>query len=141
MDQASLDFWRNHSLRFLEMAAQAERREVLRHPDGYGKATRECGDTVEIFLVVRNGRIQSASFETDGCLYSVVCANAAVHLALGKTLAQATALTPKTLFDYLETLPSEEFHCTEQAIQVLRLAVADARENDRHPWKKCYPRR
>jgi nitrogen fixation protein NifU and related proteins len=141
MDQANLDFWQNHSLRFLEMAARTDRREVLRNADGYGRTTRECGDTVEIFLVVRHGRIQSASFETNGCLYAVVCANAAVHLVQGKTLMEAMTLTPESLFDYLETLPAEEYHCTEQAIQVLRLAVADARENERQPWKKFYPRR
>jgi nitrogen fixation protein NifU and related proteins len=141
MDQTTVDFWQNHSLRFLEMAVRTDRREVLRNADGCGKGTRECGDTVEVFLVVRNGRIQTASFETNGCLYALVCANAAVHLAQGKTLQEAMGLTPESVVSYLETLPPEENHCAELAIRVLRLAIADARENERQPWKKFYPRR
>jgi nitrogen fixation NifU-like protein len=141
MDQTTLDFWQNHSLRFLEMAARTDRREVLRNADGYGRMTRECGDTVEIFLVLRNGRIQTASFQTNGCLYAVVCANATVHLVQGKTLQEGLALSPESVVNYLETLPPEETHCAEQAIQVLHLAIADARENERQPWKKFYTRR
>jgi nitrogen fixation NifU-like protein len=141
MEQAALEFWKNHSMRFIEMAVRTDKRVVLNNADGYGMATRECGDTVEIYLVVRDGRIHSASFETNGCLYAIVCANAAVHLSLGKTLLEAMALTPEHILDYLETLPPEENHCAEQAIQVLRLAIADARENERQPWKKFYARR
>ncbi len=141
MEQAALEFWKNHSMRFIEMAVRTDKRVVLNNADGYGMATRECGDTVEIYLVVRDGRIHSASFETNGCLYAIVCANAAVHLSLGKTLLEAMALTPEHILDYLETLPPEENHCAEQAIEVLRLAIADARENERQPWKKFYARR
>jgi len=141
MDQASIDFWQNHSLPFLEMALRSDRREVLRNADGYARLARECGDTMEIFLVVRNGQIKSATFETNGCLYAVVCVNAAVHLVQGKTLQEALALAPESVINYLETLPPEENHCAEQAIQVLRMAIADARENERQPWKKFYARR
>jgi nitrogen fixation NifU-like protein len=141
MDQATIDFWQNQSLPFLEMALRTDKREILRNADGYAKTARECGDTVEIFLIVRNGRIHSASFETDGCLFAVVCANAAVHLVQGKTLLEGLALSPENIVDYLETLPPDEYHCAEQAIQVLRLAIADARENERQPWKKFYARR
>lgn len=141
MDQATMNFWQNHSLQFLEMAMRTDRRQVLQNADGYGKLSRECGDTVEIFLVVRNGRIHSAAFETDGCVYALVCANAVAHLAEGKTLQEALELAPESVMDYLETLPEEETHCAEQAIQVLRLAVLDARESERQPWKKFYPRR
>jgi nitrogen fixation NifU-like protein len=141
MEQAALEFWQNHSMRFIEMAVRTDKRAVLDNADGFGRTTRECGDTVEIYLVMRTGRIHSASFETNGCLYAIVCANAAVHLALGKTLLEAMALTPENILDYLETLPREESHCADQAIQVLRLAIADARENERQPWKKFYARR
>ena len=141
MDQATMNFWQNHSLSFLEMAVRNDKRQVLSNADGYGKLSRECGDTMEVFLLVRNGQICTAAFETDGCLYALVCANAAVHLAEGKTLQEAIELVPETVVTYLETLPAEETHCAEQAIQVLRLAILDAMANERQPWKKLYPRR
>lgn len=105
MDEKILNFWAQHSERFLEMALSNNKREVLHQPDGYGTLTRECGDTVEIYLGLRNGRIHHASFQTNGCLYAVVCANSAVHLVSGKTLQEAWAITPQHIMDYLETLP------------------------------------
>jgi nitrogen fixation NifU-like protein len=141
MDQATMEFWQNHSLPFLEMATRTDRRQVLSNADGYGKLSRECGDTMEIFLVVRNGRIHSAAFETDGCIYALVCVNTTVHLAEGMMLQEALQLAPESVVSYLETLPPEETHCAEQAVHVLRLAIADARDNERQPWKKFYTRR
>lgn len=141
MDQSSMDFWQNHSLCFLNMVFRTEKRETLTHPDGYGKRSRECGDTMEIFLIVRDGKIQSASFETNGCLYSLACANAVVHLAEGKTVEEAWDVTEQNIVDYLETLPPAERHCAELAARTLHLALANAHETQRNPWKKFYQMR
>ncbi len=127
MEQSGLDFWERHSLQFLEMAFETFKRETLEKPDGYGKKTRECGDTIEIFLMLDEAKIRSASFETDGCLYSVACSNAVVHLAEGKTLPEAGRITPENVIRYLETLPENESHCADLAVAALRLALDDAR--------------
>lgn len=134
----TLSFWEKHSLNFLEMAFKTERRESLSQPHGYGRKSRECGDTIEIFLTVRDGVIESASFETNGCIYSVACANTMVHLAMGKSLEEAGELGADDVIAFLETLPSHERHCAELAADVLRLALMDARETKREPWKRYY---
>lgn len=141
MDQSVLEFWQQHSERFLKMVFQSGKREILLHPDGYGKATRECGDAVEVFLVIRNGRIRGACFQTHGCIYSVACANAVVHLVEGKTVEEAWALSPHMIVEYLETLPKAEYHCAVLAVRALHDALMDNREVEKHPWKKFYPRR
>jgi nitrogen fixation protein NifU and related proteins len=128
MDNSSFEFWQNHSLRFLEMAFRADKRESLETPDGYGKQSRECGDTVEIFLMVGDSRIISASFETNGCLYSVACANTVVLMAEGKTLGEARGITPEHIIDYLETLPAAESHCARLAVRSLHAALMNAQE-------------
>lgn len=138
MDRQSAEFWRNHSVKFLEMVLRTDRRETVSHADGYGRKTRECGDTVEIYLVVNGGRIRSASFQSNGCLYAVACANAVVHLVEGRTLDEAWQLSPEEVVAYLETLPPEETHCAEHAVDTLRLALVDVRENERQPWRKYY---
>lgn len=138
VDVNSMAFWQKHSLRFLEMVFRADRRESLSQPDGYGRQTRECGDTVEIYVVLRDGRIESASFESNGCIYSVACANAAVHLALGMSLPEARSITAASIVEYLETLPEHERHCAELAAAVLQLALTDAQETLRLPWRKLY---
>jgi nitrogen fixation NifU-like protein len=120
------------------MVFRSERRESLRQPDGYGRKSRECGDTVEIYLIVRDGVIESASFETNGCIYSVACANAIVHLAMGKSLSEAREITASQVVEYLETLPEHENHCAELAAEVLQLAITDAQQTSRQPWRRLY---
>ena len=61
-------FWQEHSLHYLEMAFRSDRREVIEHPDGYGKRTGDCGDTVEMFLSIR-GR-SCISFNSYLCFYN-----------------------------------------------------------------------
>jgi len=141
MDQTGLEFWRQHSVRFLEMVFQSGKRESVQQPDGYGRATRECGDTIEVYLNIRGGRIRTASFQTNGCIYSVACANAMVHLVEGKMVEEAWALSPQDIVNYLETLPEKEFHCAALAVRALRAALTDNREVERQPWKKFYPRK
>jgi len=138
MDEKVLAFWRQHSVNFLEMALGAEKRERMHHPDGYGKAGRECGDSLEIFLVARNGTINSASFHTDGCIYTAACANTVIRMIEGKGPQEAWAITPQHIADHLETLPEGELHCAELAVRALRLALKDLKETERQPWLKFY---
>jgi len=138
MDQTTVEFWQNHSLRFLEMVLGTDKRGSIDSADGYGRASRECGDAIEIFLNVDDGAIRSAYFETEGCFYSVACGNAVVHLVEGKTVEEASEITITDIVAYLETLPEKETHCAQLAVFALKFAIADFRENDRQPWKKLY---
>jgi nitrogen fixation NifU-like protein len=131
-------FWEKHSVRFLEMVFRSDRRESLSQPDGYGRKSRECGDAIEIYVILRDGIISSASFETTGCIYSVACANAVVHLAVGKSLQEAGDITAERVVDYLETLPEHERHCADLASEALQQALTDARETLRRPWRRFY---
>ncbi len=125
MDNTDMDFWQQHSLRFLEMALSTEKQERFSRADGHGMAQGACGDTLDIFLLVQDGHIHSASFETNGCLYTVACANTVVRMAEGKTLQEACAIDPEGIVSWLETLPQEEFHCAEIAVDALQKALAD----------------
>lgn len=137
----ALNFWKDHSLRYLEMALRTDKRERLTTPDGYGKRTGECGDTVEMFLTVRNNRIQAISFDTDGCINTNACANTLIFLAEGKTIAQAWEITPEKVIAFLETLSEEHTHCAELAVGALYLALVNFQECKHAPWKKLYAKR
>lgn len=141
MDQKKFDFWQDHSLHYLEMAFRNDRREIVKHPDGYGKRTGDCGDTVEMYLSIRNGRIQSVSYETDGCMSTNACANAVAELIEGKDVGSAWELTPEDVMKYLETLPPENTHCAELAVGAMYRALRNFLEFKRDPWKKLYHRK
>lgn len=140
-DHTELDFCRDPSPRYLEMAFRTDKRGHMKNPDGYGKRTGECGDTVEIYLAVSNDRIESISFDTDGCINTNACANTLVFLAEGKTPAQAWEITPQKVIDFLETLPEEHTHCAELVVGALYLALSNFHEIKQAPWKKLYANR
>jgi nitrogen fixation NifU-like protein len=129
------DFLQDHSLRYLEMAFRTDRREIIERPDGYGKRTGECGDTVEMFLTVRGDRIASVSFDTDGCMSTNACANTVAELAEGKSLEDAWDISTEDIIKYLETLPPDNIHCAELAIGAFYLALANYKDLKRNPYK------
>jgi nitrogen fixation NifU-like protein len=141
MTEKKFDFWRDHSLHFLEMAFRYDKRERLQDPDGYGKRTGECGDTVEMFLSMKSGRIQSVSFDTHGCINTSACANTVAHLSEGKTIEEAWLITPEDIIKFLETLPKDNHHCAELAVGAFYLALANYREHQRDSWKKPYQKK
>ena len=132
------DFWQDHSLIFLEMAFRNDRRERLDKPDGYGKKVGDCGDTVEFFITLDGETISSLSYDINGCLNTNACCNAVVSLIDGKSVDEAWEVTPEQVADTLQSLPQDHFHCAELVVGTLYLALANARENRRSPWKKMY---
>ena len=138
MHKENFDFLQDHSARFLEMAFSFDRRKRMVRPDGVGKKTGDCGDTVEIFLAVADDRIRQALFEIDGCQNTNATANAVCHLVEGKRIESAWQITPEMVADFLETLPENHFHCAELAVGALYMALTDCHRTRQEPWKKLY---
>lgn len=132
------DFWQHHALAFLEMAFSSDRRERLERPDGYGKKAGDCGDTVEFFLTLDGDTISALAYDIEGCLNTNACCNAVISLATGRKLDAAWEITPEQVAGLLESLPEDHFHCAELVVGTFYLALANARENRRNPWKKHY---
>lgn len=141
MDEKPFDFWQDHSSEFLTMAFSTNHRERISNPDGRGKKTGDCHDTVEMFVVVRSDKIESVSFDLDGCLHTNACANTVAHLAMGRSVEDAWEITPEAVADYLKTLPADHFHCAQLAVGAFYLALADYQHMARAPWKRGYASR
>jgi len=138
MTAKDFDFWQDNSLNYLQMAFGHARRGRLQEPDGYGKRTGECGDTVEMFLDIKSDRIQTVSFDTNGCLNTNACANAVAYLAEGRTCEEGWEITPENVIEFLETLAKENYHCAELTVGALYMALANYRELQRRSWKQLY---
>lgn len=98
---------------------------VLENPDGYGRVTGSCGDTMQIFLRFREGRVSESTFQTDGCGSSGICGSFAAELALGKTSEEVTEISGQTILDVLGGLPEEDRHCAFLAAETLQEALDD----------------
>ena len=79
--------------------------------DGFGSISGSCGDTMEIWIKVKDGRIQNATFWTDGCGATVATGSMITELAKGKSIAEAQRITKQDVLDALGGLPEESVHC------------------------------
>ncbi|WP_027359776.1 iron-sulfur cluster assembly scaffold protein [Desulforegula conservatrix] len=120
----AIDFWNDHSEKYLEMAFDSTRRERLENPSGYGKRTGECGDTIEIFIDVMNGFLQTVAYDSNGCTNTHACASTLAMMVEGKPVEEGWNITPEVIAQYLETLPDDEFHCAELAVGAFYLALS-----------------
>jgi nitrogen fixation NifU-like protein len=131
-EQTQMNFWQDHSLEYLEMAFKTDFQERVENPDGHGRRTGECGDTVEFFLMEANGVLTSITFDVDGCKNTNACANTVVHLATGKTVDAAWNITHEDVSAFLKTLPAHDSHCAELAVGAFYLALKDLAEKSKH---------
>ena len=138
MTKNSFDFFQDHSHQYLEMALRSDRRMRIKKPDGYGKRTGVCGDTVEFYLQIREDAIQYLSFMANGCINTTACCNAVARLVEGRPVEEAWGITPEDVVSYLETLPADHVHCAELSVGALYLALSNYQELNRAPWKKMY---
>ena len=138
MESKPFDFFQDHSRNYLEMALSRDRQGVLEHPDGYGKRTGDCQDTVEVFLAVSQGVIRTMTYRADGCLNTHACANAVARLAQDRPVAEAWEITPDQVIAFLGTLPEHEHHCAELAVGAFYRALVDYQNLQKTSWKKPY---
>ena len=108
-------------------------------PDGHAKVKGTCGDTMEMFIKVKNRKIVACSFLTDGCGATIACGSVATELALKKTFIEALALVSgEAILKKLGGLPEGNVHCAFLAAETLRKALADSLYHEKYSWKKQY---
>ena len=98
---------------------------------GHARITGSCGDTMEFWLRVHDGRIRQANFITDGCGSSAACGSMTTDLAKGRTVEEAYGMEQKDVLDALGGFPEELQHCALLAADTLRAACEEYIKNDR----------
>ena len=80
-------------------------------------------DTKQVWVRIANDVAVDATFWTDGCGASVVCASMVTLMAQGKTLEQAARINQQSVLNELGGLPEEDRHCALLAANTLREAI------------------
>jgi len=93
--------------------------------DSSGRITGPCGDTMDIWLRVKNDIINEATFTTDGCGTTVAAGSMVTEMAKGKSISQALEISQQSVLDVLGGLPEESQHCALLAVNTLKEAVKD----------------
>lgn len=121
----SFDFWNDHTTEYLGMAYMWDRRKKLDNPDGVGKKTGTCGDTITMYLEVKDGIVRQLCFKLDGCINTNACSNVVATMVENNPVAGGWDITPEQVIEYLGTLPEDHYHCAELAVGTFYLALAD----------------
>ncbi|NLF08127.1 MAG: P-loop NTPase, partial [Pirellulaceae bacterium] len=93
--------------------------------NGHARITGPCGDTMEIWLQVADGRIAQAGFTTTGCGPSRAAGSMATECAMGKPLEDALRIERREILEALGGLPTESEHCALLAANTLKTAIGD----------------
>ena len=112
-----------YSEKFKDEFMRAENIGRIENPDSYVSVTGVCGDTIEIYLVVRDGKISDIKFMTDGCGATITCASYVTRTAKGKSLEKALRIKSQDVDEYFEGLPKEHKHCAKLAVITLTAAI------------------
>ena len=110
----------------------------MRDADGFAKVTGPCGDTMEIWLRIKNGTIAEASFLTDGCGTSIASGSMVTEMVKGKSIAEARKINQQDVLTALGGLPEESEHCALLAANTLKAAIRDYLAMEKEPWKRAY---
>ena len=113
----------------------------MSNADGFGSVTGPCGDTMEIWLRVKEGKVINATFWTDGCGTSIAAGSMVTELTKGMRATEALGITQQEVLDALGGLPEESVHCALLAANTLREAVRDYLATRKEPWKRAYRKR
>lgn len=84
-----------------------------------------CGDSMEMYLVIKDGIITKSTFYTDGCGVTVACGSAVTELVTGKSIQEALQISPHFLIKELEGVPRDAIHCTILSVGTMQKAIAD----------------
>ena len=99
---------------------------VIENPDGYGKVGNPvCGDLMEIFIKIKDDRIDDIKFRTFGCGSAIAVSSMVTEMAKGKTLDEAIKITRNDVAEELGGLPPQKMHCSNLGADALHAAIKD----------------
>ena len=86
-----------------------------------------CGDLMEMYIRVKDDRIDDIKFQTFGCGSAVATSSMTTELVKGMTLEGALEVTRKDVADALDGLPPIKMHCSNLAADALHDAIRNWR--------------
>ncbi|MBI9078928.1 MAG: iron-sulfur cluster assembly scaffold protein [Pseudodesulfovibrio sp.] len=113
------------SKRFLEYMHKPVNVGELDNPGGKAQMKGQCGDTIGVHVAIDNDILKQIRVQTNGCAYTLVCAEAMSVLAQKLSVEEALKLEPKDIADELGGLPEDHLHCARLALNSLGEAMAN----------------
>jgi nitrogen fixation NifU-like protein len=101
---------------------------IIEDADGIGKEGNPvCGDLMEIFIKIKDNRIDDIKFRTFGCGAAIATSSMVTEMVKGKTLDEALEVSNQAVAKALGGLPPIKMHCSNLAADALHKAIEDYR--------------
>jgi nitrogen fixation NifU-like protein len=84
-----------------------------------------CGDSMEFYLFIQDGKIVDIRVYTEGCGYTRLCALMTANLAHGRKIDEALKISAGEIIARLKAIPEDHLHCSILAVSTLYRAIAD----------------
>jgi len=111
--------------RAIEYYLEKKNMGSLADADQVSELTGHCGDTMKVYLKVKDGRVEDVRYQVLGCPGAIASAMAAVELVRGKTLEEAKRLRDADIFKEIVDLPDQKQHCIRLSVKALHKAIED----------------
>ena len=104
--------------------------EIYKHPMNQGKIERPslvehgtneaCGDEMDLYLKIENGKVIDAKFEAESCSVGIVSSAILTDEIKGKTLAEVKAFSKKDLLELIGVnLTTSRIKCATLPLETL----------------------
>jgi nitrogen fixation NifU-like protein len=94
--------------------------------DGVGQVGNPvCGDMMAFYIKVKDDKLADIKFQTFGCGAAIAVSSMVSEMAMGKSLAEAMAITNEKVAEELGGLPKNKMHCSNLGADALHKAIED----------------
>lgn len=101
----------------------------LTDPDAYVRLENPaCGDILELFARVEEGRIAEIRFKAKGCVPAMACGSLIAELLQGKTLAEAAQVSRNVVVERIGGLPPASGHAAQLAMDAVNALLRELRD-------------
>jgi len=109
----------------IDHAGRPRNNVPLSEYEGHARVTGPCGDTMEFWVHIRDGKVERATFTTDGCAISHACGSMATCLVEGRALEEADNLAQDDIVRAFDGLPADHVHCALLSAHTLAAACRE----------------
>ncbi len=82
-----------------------------------------CGDSIKLWIRVREGKVSDAKFKVQGCVPAIACGSWLTDTIKGKSLAELAAISAEQIETGLGGLPVASHHASMLAVTALQEAI------------------
>jgi nitrogen fixation NifU-like protein len=106
---------------------------TLENANAVGRAENSaCGDSMDLYLRIDDGRVRRATFKTFGCVAAIAAGSILTEMVSGQSLEDIGRLRKEDVVAALGGVPPMKLHCSVLAEDAIRAALQDFSSRSGH---------